>query len=229
MKKQLLPLLFLLGHIGLSAQNSFLLERSIQWANTSTTYILADGSPFEVWKFAGCSFGDDARSLPVFSERFSVPGKSELEVEIISVQWESFAKKPSSDDVNLFNDLKISTLIEHERNLFFGRVKFIPIRKVGGTFERATSFSLNIRVKPLPIPATPATDRDGFTYTSVLNSGNIYKFGVAQNGIYKLDYTFLKNELGITNLDNIDPRSIRLYGNGGAMLPEKIVTPVQTI
>lgn len=221
MKKQLLPLLFLLGYIGLSAQNSFSLERSIQWANASTTYILADGSPFEVWKFEGCSFGDDARSLPVFSERFPLSGKSELEVEVISVQWESFAKKPSSDDQYLSIDLNINTLIEHERNLFFGRVKFIPVRKIGSTFERATSFSLNVRVKPLPVPATPASNRDGFTYTSVLNSGNIYKFGVAQNGIYKLDYTFLKNELGITNLDNIDPRSIRLYGNGGAMLPEK--------
>jgi hypothetical protein len=55
----------------------------------------------------------------------------------------------------------------------------------------------------------------------VLSSGDIYKFGVAQSGVYKLDYNFLKNELGINNLDNIDPRTIRIYGNGGYMLPEK--------
>lgn len=221
MKNQLLPLLFVLGALGLSAQNSFSIERSLNWANTATNYTLADGAPFEVWKFEGCSFGDEARSLPIFSERFALAAKSELEVEIVSVQWEPFAKKASSDDAFLSNELTINTLVEHERNQFFGRVKFVPVRKAGSGFERATAFSLNVRIKPLPIPATPAGDRDGFTYTSVLSNGNIFKFGVTQNGIYKLDYAFLKNELGMSDLDNIDPRSIRLYGNGGMMLPEK--------
>ncbi|MFN0034001.1 MAG: type IX secretion system sortase PorU [Saprospiraceae bacterium] len=221
MKNQLLALLFLLGTLGLSAQNSFTIQRSLSWANAPTTYILADGSPFEVWKFEGCSFGDDARSLPIFSERFALSGKSNIEVEIASIQWEPYPKKPSKDDAFLTNDLQVKTMLEQERSRFFGRVKFIPVRKVGSTFERATAFTLNVRVTPQPVPPTPASDRDGFTYTSVLNSGSIYKFGVTQNGIYKLDYAFLKNELGISDLDNIDPRSIRLYGNGGGMLPEK--------
>jgi len=221
MKNHLFTSLFLLGSFALSAQNSFTLQQNLQWANAATTYILADGSPYEVWKFEGCSFGDEARSLPLFSERFAIAGKSKIEVEVASVQWESYAKKPSSDDIFLTNSLEIKTLVEHERNQFFGRIKFIPIRKIGSGFERATAFTLNVRVSLLPIPPTPAGERDGFTYTSVLSSGNIFKFGVTQNGIYKLDYAFLKNELGISDLDNIDPRSIRLYGNGGAMLPEK--------
>jgi len=221
MKNQLFTFLFLLGSFALSAQNSFTLQQNLQWANAATTYILADGSPFEVWKFEGCSFGDEARSLPIFSERFAISGKSKIEVEIASVQWESYAKKPSSDDAFLTNNLEIKTLVEHERNQFFGRIKFIPVRKIGSGYERAMAFTLNVRVSLLPVPPTPAGDRDGFTYTSVLSGGNIFKFGVTQNGIYKLDYAFLKNELGISDLDNIDPRSIRLYGNGGAMLPEK--------
>lgn len=221
MKNQLFSLVFLLGALSLGAQNSFTLQRDLQWAKGATRYILADGTPFEVWKFEGCAFGDEARSLPIFSERFALSSKSVIEVDVVSVQWESFPKKPSSDDAFLGNDLIIKTLVEHERNQFFGRVKFVPVRKVGSGFERATAFTLNVRIKPITVPPTPASDRDGFTYTSALNSGNIFKFGVAQNGIYKLDYTFLKNELGISDLDNIDPRSIRLYGNGGAMLPEK--------
>ncbi|MDO8365562.1 MAG: type IX secretion system sortase PorU [Saprospiraceae bacterium] len=221
MKNQSLLFIFLLSSFALNAQNSFTLQQSLQWANAPTIYILADGSPYEVWRFEGCSFGDDARSLPIFSERFVLPGKSTIEVEIVSVQWESYAKKPSSDDAFLTNNLEIKTLVEHERSQFFGRVKFIPVRKAGNGFERATSFTLNVRVTPLLIPPTPASDRDGFTYTSALSSGNIYKFGVNQTSIYKLDYAFLKNELGISDLDNIDPRSIRLFGNGGAMLPEK--------
>ncbi|MFN0174162.1 MAG: type IX secretion system sortase PorU [Saprospiraceae bacterium] len=221
MKNQLFPLLLLLGSFALNAQNSLTIQQSLQWANTPTNYMLADGSPFEVWKFEGCSFGDEARSLPIFSERFAISSNSTIEVELVSIQWESHPKKPSSDDAFLGTDLEIKTLVEHERNQFYGRVKFIPVRKAGSGYERATAFTLNVRITPLPVPPTPASNRDGFTYTSVLSSGTVYKFGIAQNGIYKLDYAFLKNELGITDLDNIDPRSIRLYGNGGAMLPEK--------
>lgn len=222
MKNQLLLLLpaLFLGTI-LSAQSSFPVERQLQWADKATTYVLADGSLMEVWKFEGCTFGDEARSLPVFYERFALNGPANVEAELVSVQWESFPKKSSPDDAFLSENPVITTFTEQERTRFFGRVKFIPIRKNGSSFERAKNLTLNVKVTPKPIAPTPALNRDGFTYTSVLNSGNIYKFGVAQNGIYKLDYTFLKNELGISDLDNIDPRSIRLYGNGGLMLPEK--------
>ncbi len=219
MKNQFTPLLFLIGSFGLSAQNSFTIEHKLEWANAPTSYTLADGSPYDVWKFKGCTFGDEARSLPIFYERFAISGKSTIEVDIVSVQWESFSKKPSNDDAFLSNDLKINTLIEQERSRFFGRVKFIPLRKSGTGYERVTAFTLQVRVTPLPVPPAPAIDRG--TFTSALSSGNIYKFGVGQTGIYKLTYAFLKNDLGISDLDNIDPHSIRLFGNGGAMLSEK--------
>lgn len=225
MKNHLLSLLFLCCGLGLTAQTSLTISRSLEWANASTIYTLADGSPFEVWEFKGCSFGDEARSLPWFSERFSLSGRSEIEVEILSVDWVPFAKKASPDDAFLSDKLEVKTMVEQERLQFFGRVKFIPVRKTGSTFERARSFTLLVRITPQPVPPTPVLDRNAFTYTSVLSSGDVYKFGVAQSGVYRLDYSFLKNELGISNLDNIDPRTIRLYGNGGAMLPERNSDP----
>ncbi|MGB1217457.1 MAG: hypothetical protein ACPG5P_06250, partial [Saprospiraceae bacterium] len=50
----------------------------------------------------------------------------------------------------------------------------------------------------------------------------IYKIATNQDGIHKLTYDFLRNDLGISDLDNINPNSIRLYGNGGGKLPSKI-------
>ena len=204
MKKQFIPLLFWVGICSLSAQSSFNIERNLSWADAPRTYVLADGTPFDVWKFDGCTYGDEARSLPVFFERFAISGPSEIDVTVLSVQWEAFVKKATEDDNFLSNELIINALNEQERSQFFGRVKFIPIRKVGSSYERAVRFTLSVRVTPKPLAPTPAVNRDGFTFTSVLNSGDIYKFGVAQNGLYKLDYAFLKNELGISNLDNIE-------------------------
>lgn len=105
---------------------------------------------------------------------------------------------------------------------FYGRVKVTPVRKIGSTYERAISFTLTVSVEQAPIVPPSASDRGGpFTFNSVLNTGDIFKFGVSGTGIYKLDYSYLKNDLGISNIDNIDPRTIRIYGNGGAMLPER--------
>ncbi|HET9824131.1 MAG TPA: type IX secretion system sortase PorU, partial [Chitinophagaceae bacterium] len=53
---------------------------------------------------------------------------------------------------------------------------------------------------------------------SVLASGTWYKIGVTEAGIYKIDIAFL-SKLGI-NTSNINSASIRLFGNGGGMLPE---------
>ncbi len=53
---------------------------------------------------------------------------------------------------------------------------------------------------------------------SPLSSGQWAKFSVEKNGVYKIDYTLLK-ESGL-NVDNLDPRNIRIFGNGSGMLPQ---------
>ncbi|WP_020533244.1 type IX secretion system sortase PorU [Flexithrix dorotheae] len=54
--------------------------------------------------------------------------------------------------------------------------------------------------------------------SSVLKKGNFYKFSVSQKGIYKLDYHFLK-AAGIP-VDELNPETIKIYGNPGGMLPQ---------
>jgi hypothetical protein len=58
---------------------------------------------------------------------------------------------------------------------------------------------------------------------SVLISGNWYKLGVQQTGIHKITF----EDLSAYGLDpaGIDPRNIRIYGNGPGMLPELNATP----
>jgi hypothetical protein len=58
-----------------------------------------------------------------------------------------------------------------------------------------------------------------FTSNSVLSSGSWYKIGVTQTGIYRLSRSFL-NTIGI-NTATMDHTQLRVYGNGGKMLPER--------
>ena len=64
---------------------------------------------------------------------------------------------------------------------------------------------------------------DGFSQrvyapSSVLSTGNWAKIGVTKEGVYKID----ANALGGLGLGSgsIASSAIRIYGNGGAMLPE---------
>ena len=55
---------------------------------------------------------------------------------------------------------------------------------------------------------------------SPLATGDWYKFAVDKEGVFKLDANFLRN-LGVDTRD-INPNNIKIYGNGGRLLPEKI-------
>ena len=53
---------------------------------------------------------------------------------------------------------------------------------------------------------------------SVLAKGEFYKLGITQSGIYKIDPSFLR-DLGIAPA-SLDPHRLKIYGNGGGMLPQ---------
>jgi hypothetical protein len=55
---------------------------------------------------------------------------------------------------------------------------------------------------------------------SVLANGDWYRFEAKEEGIYKIDKTYL-TKLGIS-INSIDPRTIKIYNNGGYILPWSI-------
>jgi len=64
----------------------------------------------------------------------------------------------------------------------------------------------------------PLKAQRNYAHHSVLASGNWYKIAVNSSGIYRLDLPFLQ-QLGI-NTSSLASSDIRVYGNGGSMLPE---------
>ncbi len=55
---------------------------------------------------------------------------------------------------------------------------------------------------------------------SLLASGIWFRFETNEEGIYRIDRTFLQN-LG-ADVNNLDPRTIKIYGYGGTQLPESV-------
>ncbi|MEM6522703.1 MAG: type IX secretion system sortase PorU [Bacteroidota bacterium] len=63
----------------------------------------------------------------------------------------------------------------------------------------------------------------GYSQNSVLQEGAWYKIPISEDGVYRLSYDFLKNA-GIP-VDNIDPKTIKVYGNAGGMLRQSNSVP----
>lgn len=60
-----------------------------------------------------------------------------------------------------------------------------------------------------------------YAETSVLATGEIFKFAVQNTGIYKMDYNFLSSVEGL-DIDNLDPRNIHIYSQHGGLVPQSL-------
>jgi hypothetical protein len=98
---------------------------------------------------------------------------------------------------------------------------FSPIIKQGETYYKIISLTYDFSYAANRIASTPSD----FTSisNSVLASGDFYRFYLTKSGVYKITKNFLQ-QLGI-NTTGLDPRKIKLYGNGGRMIPLKNNVP----
>lgn len=58
---------------------------------------------------------------------------------------------------------------------------------------------------------------DFITENSILSSGDFFKIEIKESGMYKLDKNYLQSKS--INVSSIDPRTIKMFGNGGNEIP----------
>ncbi|MDI9257995.1 type IX secretion system sortase PorU [Flavobacterium sedimenticola] len=100
------------------------------------------------------------------------------------------------------------------RDLYFGLITLSPIIKDGNTYKKLVSFDYAISRSSERIQNTQ--NNVSAITNSVLATGSWYRFYVEKSGVYKISKSFLQS-LGLNT--NVDPRKIKIYGNGGRMLP----------
>lgn len=96
-------------------------------------------------------------------------------------------------------------------------ISIFPYVKQNGVVRKLTSVEFSKSAEEY----IPMKTGHEFAANSVLapGSGDWYKIRVPSTGIYRISYNFLK-DIGI-DIDNINPSSINIYGNGFGILPER--------
>jgi len=210
MKKILIITSFFLSALGF-AQNG---KSSLKWNDTS--YIVAETN-YNIPQFQTENFKyDPGEKFVQYSEIIKVNQPVDVKsFKVTNVNYENI-------DINKYNDIqknRISSTLKYKvSNYQADGQNYIVLTiealiKQGNQYKKIVSFDYDYGYKPVL--------KDGAkgiisTSNSVLATGEWFKFKIDQNGVYKIDKNFL-SRLGVPS--SVDPRTIKIYGNGGKPLP----------
>ncbi len=200
-----------------NAQELLIKKIELDWQSKQIVHVDAN----KTWEMPlvaknGANFD---RMIPAFMEKWQVPNNSKVTTfEVKNIVYESIP-------IEALYDIKIENVLEvvnsnmqvistrNKSHVFF---EIDPLVKQGHQIKKIISFEIQYQL------LNDSSRNQSRTYTpnSVLASGEWFKFSVDTTGVYKLDRTFLNN-LGIST-NNINPKNISIYGNGGQLLPYKI-------
>ena len=110
------------------------------------------------------------------------------------------------------NQISYSIKSNKARDIIYTVVEITPVIKTNFGFKKVVSFAISYAIK-----TKNNTSQRIPISNSVLASGNWFKFKVEQTGIHRINKSFLDN-MGM-NTEGINPRNIKIYGNGGQPLP----------
>lgn len=154
--------------------------------------------------------------LPQFAQSYALQGTGGIKVSIENAIYTAIDPSQLQNSGQITNgEPVLSYSLTYEKKMPQVAVFLIPFRKVNGRLERLEQFTLVISSQT-GVNNT-VMGKKGFTSSSVLSQGVWYKIQVKSTGIHKINKAFL-TALGIST-DELDPRTLKIYGNGPGMLP----------
>lgn len=190
------------------------LKKEINWKSDtikSKQNILNFGSA-EFPRFNPNQFGD----LPMVYLKLPVSSLNNLvNIDVLKTSF-AYLNQVDKDEERIKNNIQLSyhTVLENRKPYIL--ISFLPILNGIDGLHKVEEY--NIQINPVQQLSLPNQTLRTYSINSVLALGNWYKIAVKDEGIYRLSADFLRN-LGI-DLNTLNPRNIRVYGNGGAPLPQ---------
>ncbi len=174
--------------------------------------------------FQGATFISSESPLPSYQEVIPNPsGKIAISAGLTNTRFEDLNPEEQSliqNPEGIGKEVLLTLDPVYQQKKSFTNITFFPFRRdpLTGHLQRLLSFDLEISYQDDLAGDLPSRT---FASHSVLSSGDWYKMGVGVTGIFRITYQDLVS-FGL-NPSTFDPRQVRIYGNGGGMLPEKNV------
>ena len=197
------------------------LGQVISWDGVRTEKV-SDTETLQYLYFKGASFIGGQNLIPLYTLNIKLAsGVTSASFDFTNTRYEKVTDEEMKQIRRIKDfpeDIKPEVKIAYAKKAPYALVSFVPLRKnkTTGTWEKLTEFDFRLTPTQGPV-AAPTRSNRSFANSSVLSEGDWYKIAVTEDGIYKLSYGFLAG-LGI-DMSTLNPQAIRIYGNGGGMLP----------
>lgn len=196
--------------------------REFVWNDLQELY-LNETIKTKVLTFEGSVTDEKTGLLPVYIER--IPLKSQqvrLNAYIINPVFDTIPSSIISflDDQDLIHEvLQIYTEIIFIDKKPYAEILFVPLQhnSISNSYEKLLSCELRYKIVPDESLGNRSDTQD-FRWNSILSTGEWYRIATQETGIHIITYNDFIS-MGI-DINNVDPRNIRLYCNGNGMLPE---------
>ncbi len=166
--------------------------------------------------FDGAQYFYNANLLPWFVQK--IEGRSDLQASITDAVYEPLtAEELNADFKGISENAIINSTNVIARKQISTLISVCPFRINSTNKKPEKLISFTIVTSPSAKRSSSVHAARTYASSSVLANGDWYKFAVAQEGVYKVSYSFLRN-IGV-DLSTLTLQNLRLYGNGGGMLP----------
>ncbi len=186
----------------------------IDWKETSV-YAVGDAKyRIPQFNFENFYFNEVEKSVAFRTTIPTLYDIDENSLRISNVVYENISQTGDLSPIYIPNSISAKAKTITARDKKFAQISLSPIIRSKSGMQRIKSFDYSIERGS----ASAIADR-GFTdlSNSILSTGEFYRFYVEKSGVYKISKSFLQ-QLGL-KLNGVNPRSIKIYGNGGRMVP----------
>jgi hypothetical protein len=202
-------------------------QYKITWRNPISSK-LSENEAVNLLNFSGAQYSFEDGFLPRYYQEIAIAGdESDISVKLLNTIFENLSDAEVAlikSTAQIPAEIKLTASLYTAKRKKRGVTTFIPIRKNPETGKLQKLLSFDLQVTPSyskNLANAPSTFN--LKDSSALTTGTWYKIAVTTDGIHKITYDFLKT-MGV-DVDAIDPHKIRVFGNGGGMLPKLNSTP----
>ncbi|MGV7105252.1 type IX secretion system sortase PorU [Flavobacterium sp. U410] len=213
MKKIAILLLFLT--VSAISQNNVTIN--LEW-NGMETYSKNDEFTFKYPVFKGGTFDVSISERVIFSRSvLDVSNAANVSsLSIVSLITEDISEQDLGDldktKLSASIDSKVENAMVRDQKKIV--ISFSPILKEGRQYKRVKSVTFSYQSASSSAKVVNYSAINQIS-NSVLANGSWHRFYVEKSGVYKITKSFLQS-LGFDT--NVDPRNIKIFGNGGRML-----------
>jgi len=216
MKQALILYLFLIPFISFSQINGSL---TLDWQNKKD---MSFGDfKIKIPYFTGSSFryNTTKKSISLLLNLNETGYSNNNSIQISNVVYENISVEELGDllpeNITEKPNETLKTTISRDKRQTF--LLLSPIIREGNSYKKIRSFSYTTTISTSNNNTSSSFQKSNSVSNSVLASGDWYRFYVEKSGVYKISKSFLQS-LGF-DPTKTDPRRIKIYGNGGKMLP----------